>query len=130
MDRFEDDWPDSAQGTADRTVAAQPPLACYANYFEIGHNAFEFLFDAGQVDPQSGAIRFTTRIAVSPVHAKLLSALLVRSISQFEAKHAPIPDIGEDDPDLLDLTCPDDFERRALDARRRAPGATPNAQER
>ena len=129
MDRFEGKANDP-QSTSERIVAASPPLACYANYFEIGHNAFEFLFDAGQVDPQSGTIRFTTRIAISPVHAKILSALLTRSIDQFESKHEPIPDIAEDDADLLGLTCPEDFESRALDARRRLNGASAAVQER
>lgn len=102
--------------------SARPPLACYANYFEIGHNAFEFLIDAGQVEPQSGEIRFTSRIAISPVHAKLLSELLARSVAQFEAAHDTIPDLADDDAGLRDLTCPEDFERRALDLRRRATG--------
>lgn len=101
---------------------ATPPLACYANYFEVGHNAFEFLLDAGQVEPQSGEIRFTSRIAISPVHAKLLSELLARSVAQFEALHDPIPSLVGPDADELDITCPDEFERRALDARRKAAG--------
>jgi hypothetical protein len=108
----------------------RPPLAGYANYFEIGHNAFEFLLDAGQVEPQSGEIRFTSRIAISPVHAKLLSELLTRSIEQFETAHDKIPEIADPEIDLPDLTCPEDFERRALDARRRANGAPTVDQER
>jgi len=118
------------QPTLERSVAASPPLACYANYFEVGHNAFEFLFDAGQVDPQSGTIRFTTRIAISPVHAKLLSALLVRSIDQFETQYGTIPAISDEDPDHLGLACPEDFERRALDVRRRVTDAPTGIQER
>ncbi len=116
-----------------RRGAEMPPLACYANYFEVGHNAFEFLLDAGQVEPQSGEIRFTNRIAISPVHAKLLSELLAVSIAQFEVTNQPIPDISSGAGELLDLTCLDDFERRALDARRRAAAATgadPVSQER
>jgi len=108
----------------------RPPLACYANYFEVGHNAFEFLLDAGQVEPQSGEIRFTSRIAISPVHAKLLSELLTRSIEQFEAAHDQIPEISDPAIGLTDLTCPEEFERRALDARRRANRAQPVVQER
>ena len=103
-----------------RDPARHVPLAGYANYFEVGHNAFEFLLDAGQVEPQSGDIHFTDRIAISPVHAKLLGELLARSIEQFEAQHGPIPSLVDDDADALALTCPDDFEARALDARRRA----------
>ncbi|HVR91497.1 MAG TPA: DUF3467 domain-containing protein [Novosphingobium sp.] len=104
-----------------------PPLAGYANYFEVGHNAFEFLLDAGQVEPQSGDIRFTDRIAISPVHAKLLGELLARSINQFETLHGPIPSLVDDDEEALALTCPEDFERRALDARRRAASCSGDA---
>jgi len=53
-----------ARGSAD--YRDRPPLACYANYFEVGHNAFEFLLDAGQVEPQSGQVQLLSRIAVSP----------------------------------------------------------------
>jgi hypothetical protein len=97
----------------------RPPLAGYANYFEVGHNAFEFLLDAGQIEPQSGTIRFTDRIAITPVNAKLLSELLARSITQFESAHGPIPDLAELQDDAVTLTCPSEFEARALAARRR-----------
>jgi hypothetical protein len=124
-----DDGPGEFQEDG-RMVAAAPPLACYANYFEIGHNAFEFLFDAGQVDPQSGAIRFTTRIAISPVQAKLLSGLLAQSIEQFERDHETIPLVAPSDAESLDLACPADFERRALAARRRLSRAASIVKER
>ncbi|PSJ41031.1 DUF3467 domain-containing protein [Allosphingosinicella deserti] len=102
-------------------VRIRPPLACYANYFEVGHNAFEFLLDAGQITPESGEIRLMSRIAVSPVHAKLLARLLARSVDQFEHAFEPIPDLTEEGDDGADfeLTSPGEFERRAIDARRR-----------
>ncbi len=108
----------------------RPPIACYANYFEVGHNAFEFLLDAGQVEPQSGEIRFTNRIAINPVQAKLLSELLQRSILQFETLHDAIPNIAEEDFDEFALTSLADFERRALDARRRHSGGPAQSKER
>ena len=94
----------------------RPLLASYANYFEVGHNAFEFLIDAGQVEPQSGNVQLMSRVAISPVHAKLLAQLLTRAIAQFEATHHEIPDIGDPEPDLAMLP-PQEFERRAIDAR-------------
>lgn len=98
----------------------RPPLACYANYFEVGHNAYEFLIDACQLEPQTGAVQFMGRLAVSPVHAKLLTQLLSRSIEQFEELHHLIPEIvpGESVVDLA-FTSPTEFERRAMDARRK-----------
>lgn len=107
-----DRYPAGAAARPDR-----PPLACYANYFEVGHNAFEFLIDAGQVEPQSGDIQLMSRIAVSPVHAKLLATLLNQSIAQFERAHHDIPDIAELDGDLSIIN-PQEFERRAINARR------------
>jgi hypothetical protein len=102
------------------SVRSRPPLACYANYFEVGHNAFEFLLDAGQVEPQTGEIQLMSRIAVSPVHAKLLAQLLARSVEQFEQAHQPIPDLADDLDGEFELTSPREFERLAIDARRRA----------
>ncbi|MPV68183.1 DUF3467 domain-containing protein [Burkholderia sp. BE17] len=115
IEPLQDAPPDPAQ------PAGQPRslLASYANYFEVGHNAFEFLIDAGQVEPQSGNVQLMSRIAVSPVHAKLLAQLLARSIAQFEATHHDIPDIAdiaEPEPDLAILP-PQEFEQRAIDAR-------------
>jgi Protein of unknown function (DUF3467) len=44
----------------------------YANYFRVGHNAFEFLFDFGQFYAESPGVRFHTRIITSPTSAKSL----------------------------------------------------------
>ena len=98
----------------------QPPMASYANYFEIGHNAAEFLIDIGQLDPESGDVRLSKRVALSPANAKLLTTMLNGSIEEFERQHSPIPDLSIDD-ELGDfgLTNPTEFERRAIDARRR-----------
>ena len=94
----------------------RPLIASYANYFEVGHNAFEFLIDAGQVEPQTGKVQMTNRTAMSPVHAKLLAQLLQSSIAQFEAMHHEIPVIAEPEKDLAMLP-PQEFERRAMVAR-------------
>ena len=51
----------------------------YANYFQIGHNAFEVLLEFGQ---QEGEIH--TRIYVSPQHARILSNLLLETLHQHE----------------------------------------------
>ena len=51
----------------------------YANFFQVGHNAFEFLIEFGQ---QDGGIH--TRIYVSPQYARVLSDLLVNSLREHE----------------------------------------------
>lgn len=93
--------------------------ASYANYFEVGHNAFEFLIDFGQIDPCSGYFNIGNRIAVGPTHAKLLSRLLTCAVSQYETQYESIPEIHGDDLLECALDTSPDFERRALDVRRR-----------
>jgi len=53
----------------------------YTNFFQIGHNAFEFLLEFGQ---QGGKIH--TRLYLSPPHARMLSDLLNDALR----KHAKI----------------------------------------
>ena len=94
------------------------PLARYANYFEIGHNAFEFVVDCGQVEPDSGDILLHSRFALGPTHAKLLANLLADAVARFEADNGVIASIeGDDDPAEAILASLPDFERRAVAAR-------------
>lgn len=52
--------------------------ARYANFFQIGHNAFEFLLEFGQQED------IHTRIYISPQHAQILSKLLIETLHQHE----------------------------------------------
>jgi hypothetical protein len=54
----------------------------YANFFQIGHNAFEFLLEFGQQEGDENAIH--TRIYVSPQHARILGNLLLDTLQQHE----------------------------------------------
>jgi hypothetical protein len=94
------------------------PLARYANYFETSHNAFEFLIDFGQFQPESGSVQMYCRVAMGPTHAKLLSAVLRDALGQFEQEHGPIADLQvEENPlELIRASLPD-FEWRAARAR-------------
>jgi hypothetical protein len=56
----------------------------YANYFEIGHNAFELLLDFGQKYSSEMRARMHTRIVTGPSYAKELLRVLERSIEQYE----------------------------------------------
>lgn len=66
----------------------------YANYFQIGHNAAEFLVDFGRHFEDTER-RFYQRIIMSPAHARILLRLLETSIRQYEAKFGPIPEETE-----------------------------------
>jgi len=61
----------------------------YANYFQIGHNAFEFLLDFGQLYSDGTQEHFHTRIVTSPSYAKELLKVLGESIGQYEATFGP-----------------------------------------
>ena len=64
----------------------------YANYFKVGHNAFEFVVDLGQHYGDDENLQLHTRIVTSPVYAKRLLATLHEAISQHEAKFGKIVD--------------------------------------
>jgi hypothetical protein len=101
------------------------PLATYANYCEVGHNAFEFLIDYGQFRPETGAVQVHSRIVAGPVQAKLFARLLGEAVARYEAQHGAIPDLDEDDPLSALMAAQPDFERRAIRARSQplVPGA-------
>ena len=62
----------------------------YANYFQVGHNAFEFLLDYGQCYPETKETQFHTRIIMNPAYAKALLDTLKESIEQYEKAFGPI----------------------------------------
>lgn len=65
----------------------------YANYFIVGHNAFEFIIDFGQ--SYEGNTEWQTihsRIITSPFYAKGLLKTLQDAIVLYEAKFGRITD--------------------------------------
>ena len=60
----------------DQHKPAKALEARYANYFQIGHNAFEVLLEFGQQES------IHTRIYLSPQHAQILSNLLLDTLQQ------------------------------------------------
>jgi hypothetical protein len=88
----------------------------YANYFEVGHNPFEFYVDFGQFDPQSQRVQMHTRIVTSPAYAKMLGEILAGSVGNFEGEHGPIANPDEIDP--MEMVR-ESLERNAVRAPRR-----------
>ena len=78
------------------------PQAQYTNYFQVGHNALEFMVDLGQYDPDNAVCRLHTRVVTGPVYAKVLADLLQDSIRSYEAEHGKIRGT-EDDLDPLEV---------------------------
>jgi len=64
------------------------PEGRYANYFEIGHNAFEFILDFGQsyFEEPEPRTRIHSRIIISPFYAGMLLDVLQKSVSQHGQK--------------------------------------------
>jgi hypothetical protein len=64
----------------------------YANYFEVGHNAFEFLLDFGQLYLAGSEAegRMHTRIITSPVFAQRLVEVLSRALSEYEQTYGRV----------------------------------------
>lgn len=56
----------------------------YANYFKVGYNTWEFVFDFGQFYSENEGTQFHTRIITSPSYAKALLKTLEKSIAQYE----------------------------------------------
>ncbi len=70
----------------------EAPEGRYANYFKVGHNAFEFVIDFGQYYPGDEGAELYTRIITSPFFAKKLLGTLAESIDHFELAHGVIED--------------------------------------
>jgi hypothetical protein len=59
------------------------PRGQYANYFEVGHNTFEFVLDFGQAYSDRKP-HLHTRIILGPIVARSLLALLRQSLENFD----------------------------------------------
>ncbi len=64
----------------------------YANFLKIGQNAFEFLFDFGQLYIEEDEAQFHTRIITTPVYAKAFFIVLAEVIERYEQDFGVIPE--------------------------------------
>lgn len=76
---------------------ASPPEGRYVNYFRIGFNAQEFLFDFGQLEQgyEDDDGRCHTRLVVVPTNTKRFLELLRKSVEGYERTFGRIPDPDE-----------------------------------
>jgi hypothetical protein len=68
----------------------------YANFLCIGHNAYEFVLDFGQLFPESEDFQPNIRIITGPAYAKGFLATLQDAIERYERRHGPIPNEAPD----------------------------------
>jgi hypothetical protein len=66
------------------------PEARYANYFHVGHNAFEVVLAFGQYYEGADRHRMHTRIIAAPAYAKALLGLLASAIGDYEKLYGKI----------------------------------------
>jgi hypothetical protein len=78
-------------GQPDEGRDAEAPEGRYANYFEIGHNAVEFVLDFGQLYPGDERPHVHTRVVTSPAYAGALLETLGASLDRYEQTFGPIP---------------------------------------
>ena len=64
--------------------------ARYANYFQAGQNAMEFIIEFGQLYSDETIPFLHTRIITSPTYAKKLAKLLEESLARHEAQFGTI----------------------------------------
>ena len=69
----------------------------YANYFAVGYNAHEFIFDFGQSYSENDQAELHTRIITGPTYAQALFELLHKSIAEYEDAHGAIEDDADED---------------------------------
>jgi Protein of unknown function (DUF3467) len=62
----------------------------YANYFQIGENALEFVIEFGQSYADEPEPLIHTRIITSPGYAVQLLSLLHDALQQYEEQFGPI----------------------------------------
>jgi hypothetical protein len=124
----------SVSETTERAGGNEPDsgvAAIYVNYFELGHNPFEFLVDFGQFLPGlaegDGATAIHSRIALAPPYAKMLSDLLARSVREHETEYGPIAVVGAPTSPIDSVLSPfGDFEERARALRSCRAGPSPS----
>jgi hypothetical protein len=68
---------------------SNPPEGRYANFFKIGHNAFELIIDCGQYYGDDQEPQLHTRIITSPAYAKALCKTLQNSLEAYERTYGP-----------------------------------------
>jgi hypothetical protein len=60
--------------------------ARYADYYKVGHNAYEFFIGFAHYDADIHHTAFYTRIIAGPAYIRMLLRLLSNSVAQYEKK--------------------------------------------
>jgi hypothetical protein len=78
----------------DESACARPGR--YANYFKVGHNAFELVLEFGEKFGDTSAAQLHTRIVTNPVYAQALLSTLSDSLRQYQSQFGDVASLGAD----------------------------------
>jgi hypothetical protein len=67
----------------------------YANFFKVGHNAYEFILEFGQLYEPEGRPGIHTRIITSPAYVQELLRTLQEALAEHERQSAGEIEPGE-----------------------------------
>ena len=71
----------------------EPLEAKYANYFQVGQNAIEFVIECGQHYANDPAPLIHTRVITSPTYAKNLLVVLQEAMQKHEDQFGAVSDV-------------------------------------
>jgi hypothetical protein len=74
-----------------RRKSAQVARPLYANYFEVGHTAYEFVIEFGETYAATPCTCHT-RIVTSPTYALELLDVLERAVRRYQSRFGPVKD--------------------------------------
>ena len=83
------------RGEVRERQSGEEPEARYANYFHVGHNAFEVMLDFGQHYEGSSQPRMHTRIILAPAYAAALLEVLQTALAEYEKTFGQIAGRGK-----------------------------------
>jgi Protein of unknown function (DUF3467) len=63
----------------------------YANFFKVGHNAFEIVLEFGEKFTDDAVAQMHTRIVTNPVYAQALLGTLNESLRTYETTYGTKP---------------------------------------
>ena len=66
------------------------PEGRYANFFNVGHNAFEVVLEFGQCYEGDAQPQVHTRIVTGPAYARTLLEVLGSCLQQIESEFGPV----------------------------------------
>ena len=64
----------------------------YANYLQVGHNAFEVVFDFGQQYPDAQSPSLHTRIVTHPAYLKAFLVVLADALDAYQRSFGALRD--------------------------------------